>query len=165
MTMNTHTFMYGSTPATAEPSTRPLAETLEDVEAVLARREREREAAQNLRTVQNKLTEAFGANHQHVLIAKATALGMTPDEMLDVAKTRPAAFLKLVEADKVGNTASASAPRSSVNTAGMNQTSNERNYKYYQGLRKELGDAKFFAPKIQNELHKDAARLGAAFYE
>ncbi len=36
MTMNTHTFMYGSTPATAEPSTRPLAETLEDVEAARA---------------------------------------------------------------------------------------------------------------------------------
>jgi hypothetical protein len=145
---------------------QPKAATLDEVEAVLARREREREAAQNLKTVQNKLTEAYGANYQHVLIAKATALGMTPDEMLEVAKTRPMAFLKLVEADKVGNTASASAPRSSVNTAGMNQNnSNERNYKFYQNLRKEMGDARFFAPKVQNELHKDALRLGAAFYE
>lgn len=143
----------------------PKAITLDEVEEVLSKRERENTARQNVNFVVAKVKEAFGANYQIVLGQKASELSMTPEELLEVAKSRPQAFLKLVEADKLVTRTGNPPPASSVNTNGLSQTqSNEKNYTYYEKLRKELGDAKFFAPKIQNELHKDALRLGAAFY-
>lgn len=143
----------------------PKGLTLTDVEEVFLKRERERTEAQNLNTVLAKVKEAFGADYQTVLSAKAQELGMSADELLVEAKTRPAAFLKLVEADKVSRPASGAPPRSQVNTSGFNaQNVPERTQAWYNKMRREIGDAKFFSPKIQNELHKDALRLGEAFF-
>lgn len=146
-------------------SNPPKGLTLTDVEEVLLKRERERTEAQNLNTVLVKVKEAFGADYQTVLSQKAQELGMTADELLVEAKTRPAAFLKLVEADKVGRQQAGAPPRSQVNTSGFNANNvPERTQAWYNKMRREIGDAKFFSPKIQNELHKDALRLGEAFF-
>jgi hypothetical protein len=142
----------------------PKAISLDDVEEILTKREQAKRETDNLAYTAKKVKEAFGANYAIVLQQKAADLGVTPEYLTQVAKSQPAAFLKLVEADKAANT-QGSPPRSSVNTSGMggNRT-DDRNQAYYNNLRKQIGDAQYFSPKVQNELHKDAQRLGEAFF-
>jgi hypothetical protein len=40
----------------------------------------------------------------------------------------------------------------------------ERNNEYYRNLRKQIGDAEFFKPKVQNQLHKDMLQMREAFF-
>ena len=137
--------------------------SLEEVQAMLDEREKRSKEEQNLSYVNTEVRKAFGANAGSVLKAKAAELGMTEQDLTDLAKVRPAAFLKLVEASVQGTTGQA--PRSSVNTTSIsNQPTGTKNNKYYTELRKKMGDADFFKPSIQNEMFRSAKELGEAFY-
>lgn len=137
--------------------------SLEDVQKLLDdQRSKDRENA-NLAYAAEQARLAFGANAPAVLKAKAQELGMTEDELTLIAKTKPQAFLKLVEAKPQAN--SGPAPRSSVNTAATATGQvNVKNNAYYQKLRKEIGNDAFFKPAVQNEMFRNAKELGDAFY-
>lgn len=143
----------------------PKALTAEEVQELLEKRDREKQEAANLSLAVQKVKEAYGANYTAVMRQKAEELGMSPDYLTGLAKTQPKAFLKLVEADNQNNQRTFS-PTSSVNTTAMSggKRTGERNNEYYRNLRKQVGDAEFFKPKIQNELHKDMLRLREAFF-
>ena len=52
---------------------------------------------------------------------------------------------------------------SSINTEGVNmQSSTERNWAYYQKLRRENRNL-YYTPKIQRQLMEDKGRLGDKF--
>lgn len=138
--------------------------TVDEVQKLMDARERAAAEQRNLDASITKVREAFGANYKVVMTQKAEELGMTQEYLLNLAKTQPKAFAKLVEAD-VAPQGRASPPTSSVNTAALgNKRSGEKNSAYYSALRKQIGDAEFFKPSIQNQLHKDAQRLGEAFF-
>jgi len=141
---------------------KPLS--LEEVQELLDKREKERAEQANLNLAVQKVKEAFGANYAQVMKQKAEDLGMTPEYLTNLAKVQPKAFLKLVEADNVSNMRPV-VPSSSVNTAAMGgKKTGERNNEYYRNLRKQIGDAEFFKPKVQNQLHKDMLQMREAFF-
>lgn len=144
--------------------TPPKALSIDEVQNLLNERDRAAAEAANLASVTQKLREAYGANYKANMSAKAEELGMSQDSLLNLAKTQPRAFLKLVEADQVQQSRGIP-PNTSINTAAtQRKAGNEKNNEYYRALRKQIGDAEFFKPSVQNQLHKDAQRLGEAFY-
>ena len=144
------------------PQSKALS--IDEVQDLLNQRDRAAAESANLSAVTQKLREAYGANYKAVMTNKADELGMPQETLLNLAKTQPKAFLKLVEADTVQQ-GKGNVPNTQMNTAAtQRRTSGEKNNEYYKALRKQLGDADFFKPSIQNQLHKDAQRLGEAFY-
>ena len=138
--------------------------TVDEVQKLLDERERSTAEQRNLNESIQKVKEAFGANYKVVMTQKAEELGMSQDYLYNLAKTQPKAFAKLVEAD-VPQQGRAAPPPNSMNTATFQgKRTGEKNSAYYANLRKQVGDAKFFQPSIQNQLHKDAQRLGEAFF-
>lgn len=142
----------------------PKALTAEEVQELLEKRDREKQETANLTLAVAKVKEAYGANYTAVMRQKAEDLGMSPEYLTNLAKSQPKAFLKLVEADSVQSGRPVT-PTSTVNTAAMaGKKTGERNNEYYRALRKQIGDAEFFKPKVQNQLHSDMLRLRDAFF-
>lgn len=139
--------------------------SIEEVEKLLAERERIKTEEQNLALSLNKVRAAFGANHGTIMQEKAAQLGATPEFLLSLAKSQPAAFLKLVGADAPAANAGPGLTQTQVNTAGQKPASTEKTAKYFRELRKQIGDAKFYRPDIQKELHDQSQKLGAAFFD
>lgn len=148
------------------PPTNPnnKALTAAEVQELLEKRDREKQEAANLTLAVQKVKETFGANYSAVMQQKAAELGMTPDYLTNLAKTQPKAFLKLVEADQVPAGRPISQASRLNTAANTGKQTGERTNEYYRGLRKQIGDAEFFKPKVQNQLHSDMMRLKEAFF-
>lgn len=146
-------------------NTQPQSEalTVDKVQRLLEEREAKQREDRNLSLAVQKAKEAFGANAKSVIEGKASELGMSYDELIEEAKKRPQAFLKLIEAN--GPVTMPNAPRTQVNTApSRDSNGNVKNNAYYSQLRKTLGNEKFFTPAIQNEMERNAKQLGEAFW-
>lgn len=142
----------------------PKALSLEEVQALLDKREEEKKKQANIDFAASAVQKAFGANSGVVLLQKATELGVTKEYLTRLAAESPQAFLKLVEADKSpqGGPGFIS---STTNTAAFKASSNEKNKAYYDNLKKQMGITKFVADKrLQNEMHTQSQKLGAAFF-
>lgn len=155
-----------TTPETKSANQPQTGLSAEDVERLLAAREREKTETSNVALVTTQLRKAWGANHGEVLRQKTEELGATPEFMTNLAKANPSAFLKLVAAESVPES-TPGRPTSSVNTTpAQGKTAVGGHTKsYYDNLRKQVGDAKFFHPTIQNELHRNMMTLGEAFFD
>lgn len=146
------------------PQTQTKALTVDEVQRLLDEREAKAREQQNLNFAVQKAKEAFGANAKTVIETKASELGMSYDDLVAEAKKRPQAFLKLIEAN--GPTSATRAPQTQINSAAAAKDSNGnvKNNAYYSKLRKEIGNAEFFKPAIQNEMERNAKLLGDAFW-
>jgi len=148
--------------STADQNTTGDAGDLESlVEETIRKREQQQTAQQNLTQVQETLQKAFGTEANKVVQERAKELGMSLDRLQELATESPSAFMKIIgEAPAVENNPVTS---SSVNTTAAFNQSNERNWSYYQNLRR-TNSKQYYSPKVQNELVKDRQRLGDRFY-
>lgn len=131
-------------------------------------REKDRIHTQNLQTVKQTLQETYGNDYVNKLKETATSLGMSEDYLNQMAKETPKALLKLVGVSATDSTQSRSnqaglfTPPASVNGFAPN-TGNAQDFSYYEKLRK-TSPKEYWTPTVQNEMHKNAARLGEKFY-
>lgn len=163
-----------------EPSTPPAANqgqegekpasalTADQIEELLSRKltehESARTAAQNLQLAKAKLQEAFGAAYVAKLDEASQALGMTRDELNKLAATRPQAFLRLVGADaQRPSEPDLFVPPTSGTQAPTKGASTERNKAFYDRIR-QANPSEYWSPKVQNQMHNDALRLGERFF-
>lgn len=156
-----------TTPAESQPNAQnqKAALTAADVVELFETREQKKLEEANLNAVVLKVKEIYGANYKTVLSQKAEELGASQEDLMVLAKTQPAAFLKLVDATGSAPDVGNAAPQSSVNTRGLGKTvTGERDYAYYQNLRKQIGDRAYMRSDIQKQVHDDATRLGDAFF-
>lgn len=146
----------------ADQNTTGEAGDLESlVEETIRKREQQQTAQQNLTQVQETLTQAFGTEANKVVQERAKELGMSLERLQEIATESPSAFMRLIgEAPAVENNP---APSSSVNTTAAFNQSNERNWSYYQNLRR-TNSKQYYSPKVQNQLVQDRQRLGDRFY-
>ena len=143
----------------------------EDIESLIEKKVSEREQAriqsQNIQQVQEALTKSFGLNYVSKLDEAAKALGMTRDEMQILAANKPKAFLHLVgiQEGKRDEPSSLFVPPSSVtNTNRTDSVTSDRTKAYYDKL-KTTDPKMYWTPKIQNQMHNDAIRLGERFFD
>ena len=132
------------------------------VEKTLLERETKRTVEQNLKSVEETLKGQYGDKLGQVLQNKATELGLSMGRMEELASESPSAFLALFGDNRQENMFT-SMMNSSINTEGVNmQSSTERNWTYYQNLRRENPN-QYYSPKVQQQLMKDKLRMGDRF--
>jgi type IV secretory pathway VirJ component len=130
------------------------------VEKTLTEREMQSTVAQNLKVVDEELVKQYGTEAQKTIAKKSQELGISMDRMKEIASESPTAFFALIGEGKKNFNPMVN---SSVRTEGVNlQPSTERDWNYYQKLRRENRDL-YYTPKVQQQLMQDKLRLGEKF--
>lgn len=139
------------------------------VEDRISKIEKARIQESNLNQVRQVLTEKFGADFPSHLKQTAATLGVGEEFLNNLAKEQPKAFLALVgqEVPKTSNpqpnlftpTPSQQIPRTSSFTP-----TGERKKSFYDDL-KTKDAAAYWSPKVQNQMHQDAIKLGEVFFD
>jgi hypothetical protein len=109
------------------------------------------------------MEKKFGDKAGQVLKTKSQELGMSLDRLKEIAAESPTAFFQLIGVS-AQKPSMAAAPQSSVRSEGFNPNSADRDFDYYQKLRKE-NRSLYYSPKVQNMLIQDRQRLGDRFYK
>lgn len=139
------------------------AEQLENlVASTLTKQERERMAAQNLKTVNDKLVQTFGSSEKasEVLSKKAYDIGMSIEELRAIAAKSPSALLKLIGSDSGEKKADGVDPLN-TNTKAENVKAGGAeppagSHAWYQALRRKVGNEKFYSDKkLQQQMWQD----------
>lgn len=132
------------------------------IENTLTRRERERTIAENILEAKTRLQEIYGSEYVQKLEARAQQLGMTPQELDELAAKSPKALLALVTPQPKGQ-GTYTPPASAIN-APLNSEGGVRNWAYYQRI-KAANATQYWSPKVQNQMHKDAIAQAEDFYK
>lgn len=131
------------------------------VEKTLNQRETKQTLDQNINQVDQQLKEMFGTEAGSKLKEKSTQLGLSLEELKNVASKSPTAFFTLI-----GEQPKEFRPMTSgsIRTEGVSnqQSAGTRNNSYYQKMRKE--NPRLFN-QSQQQMVQDRARLGDAFYK
>jgi hypothetical protein len=118
---------------------------------------------ENFNIVRSKLTERFGSNYQSVLREQSESLGLTDNDVNDLARKSPRAFFKTMGLDREETRESfQSPPRSSQRSDNFAPSTQKRTWSYYQKMRKENPEA-YTSPKIQAQMHRDYVDQGRDF--
>lgn len=132
------------------------------VSQTISEHEKARGAAANIQLVDAKVKEKYGEKAVDWLKKKASELSLGVDFLQGIAATSPTAFFNLVGFDQ--NQVVPAPTVSSVNTEKFTMnTSGERDFKYYQELRKKDKKA-YWDVNVQRQMFKDRQRLGEAFW-
>ncbi len=130
------------------------------VEETLTSREHTNTAQQNTRLVQDQLVQKYGTGAKEHVEAKARELGMSMERLSALASESPTAFMTLIGEPKPDLKPLVNG---SINTsAGQFSNTAERDWSYYQNLRK-TNKTLYFSPQIQKQLIQDKLRLGDRF--
>ena len=130
------------------------------VEKTLVKREQDSVIKQNLQQVDQELVNSFGTEAEATVRKKAEELGMSLSRLRDIAAESPTAFFSLI-----GQPQKTFSPmvQGSVRTEGVNmQQSSERDWNYYQNLRRQ-NSKQYYTPKVQQQMMQDKLRLGDRF--
>lgn len=140
------------------------------IEARLVKREQEARIQNNVQAVKDRLTSEFGDNYVEELESRTKALGLTREFVSDIAKREPKALFALLGIEQPAMRKASeqdvfsAPPRPSVNTASFGiQGSTEKKYADFEKIRK-TDPARYWSATVQNELHKQAMKLGEKFY-
>jgi len=130
------------------------------VEKTLTAREKDGLVKQNLAIVDQELEKSYGTNAKATVQKKADELGISLQRMQEIAAESPNAFFSLIGEPKKNFNPMV---QGSVRTEGVNmQNSAERNWSYYQNLRRTNRN-EYYTPKVQQQLMEDKMRLGDGF--
>ena len=151
------------TGGTSEGNTNPnlSEEDLKSlVERTLTERDKDSVVKQNLNLVNEEMEKSYGTDASAKIQNKAKELGLTIERMQEIAAESPNAFFNLIGEPKKDFKPMV---EGSVRTEGVNmQASNERDWSYYQNLRRD-NRSLYYSPKIQRQLMEDKSRLGGKF--
>jgi hypothetical protein len=160
-----------SSPVTQSPSntgntTQSASDNIEAlVEKVITEKERSRTVTQNISIVTEEMEKQFGDKASSILNSKSKSLNISVDRLKEIASESPTAFFQLIGVNSTNRTNNMSTiTQSSIRSENFTSNSQERDFDYYQKLRKE-NRSLYYSPKIQNMLIKDRERLGNQFYK
>lgn len=117
---------------------------------------------QNYNTVQAKLVEQYGPNYANTLKQQISQLGLTPEFVNELARKHPQVLFKTLGLDGQRQPELFQAPPQSTNRTDQSYSGPKRTWSYYEKMRK-AEPAKYFDPKIQDQMFKDATDLGDDF--
>lgn len=140
-------------------------EKLEElIERRLAEREHVTKANNNLSQVIADLKRTFGPDYAQTVEEKGREVGLSKEDMNELAKRAPDAFFRLVGAPTPKQPEPFTPPRSSVNpTAAQSTGHTSRNKAFYDDLKKR-DPALYKSERNQNQMMADALRLKEAFF-
>jgi N-acetylglucosamine kinase-like BadF-type ATPase len=152
-------------PSNTENTTQRASDDIEAlVEKVITEKERSRTVTQNLSVVNEEMEKQYGDKAGQILKAKSAELNMSLERLKEIAAESPTAFFQLVGFNNNNKKVTSMTTQSSVRSENFNSNSQERDFEYYQKLRKE-NRSLYYSPKIQNMMLQDRTRLGDKFYK
>lgn len=150
-------------PSNTENTTQSASDIESLVEKVITEKEKNRTVSQNIAVVGEEMERQFGDKAGQILKSKSQELGMSIDRLKEIAAESPTAFFQLIGVNaqkKATNTVT----QSSVRSETFNSNSQDRDFDYYQKIRKE-NRSLYYSPKVQNMMLQDRERLGSRFYK
>lgn len=158
--------ILSNTPAKEEESPKYNPKEIESlIENKIRQTKIIEQETKNFQTVETKLRERYGDNYKSVLREQQNSLGLSSDDINNLAKKSPEAFFRMTGLDTVKNESFETPPRNNQrnnNFAPRGEV--KRNYAYYQELKK--ADPKiYFDSKISVQMHNDALAMGDRFYD
>jgi len=114
----------------------------------------------NILSVDAEIRKVYGEKSEEAVANKAKELGLSIKEMEGLAAKSPQAFLAFFKTPDMQPSADKT---STLNTEGLVPKSDEKNFAYYQKVRKENPTA-YYSPSFQQEMHRRAKELGSKFY-
>lgn len=135
------------------------------VSSKIQEHELSRQQTTNFNTVRDRLKERYGANYKQRLQEQIEDLGITEQDLNDMARRQPKVLLRTLGLDKT--TASdvyQAPPTSSQRSDSAQGNTPDRTWSYYQGL-KEKDPKIYFDRKTAVQMQEDAIRLGDKFYD
>ena len=117
----------------------------------------------NVEDAAQAMVSRYGSKEkaQEAIQKRAVELGVSPEWLGDSAGKSPAAFFATMGvADKATDRTTPS-PLSEVRS--LNQGNGNRNYAYYEEIRK-TNKSQYFSPSVQKQMFEDAKQAGADFY-
>lgn len=133
------------------------------VQQEIARNKQQELEEQNYETVQAKLIEQYGPNYASTLKQQISSLKLTPDFVNDLARKHPQVLFKTLGLDSPRQSETFQAPPQSRNRSDpFAPNVPKRTWSYYEKLRKSE-PARYYDPKIQDQMFKDAESLGDSF--
>lgn len=147
-----------------ENTTQSASDIESLVEKVITEKERNRTVTQNIAVVGETLEKQFGDKAADVLRNKSGELNISIERLREIAAESPTAFFQLIGVSGTPKPVASTAPQSSIRSENFNSNSQERDFDYYQKLRRE-NRSMYYSPKIQNMMLQDRNRLGDRFYK
>lgn len=119
----------------------------------------------NIETAKAELEKAWGPHYANKLAEKARELGLGKDFLNGLAAESPKAFLSVLEVKPSSPVdPNYAPPQSSVRPTDGKAPVGVKNQSYYNALKK--ADPKtYWLAKTQSEMHREALRLGEAFFQ
>lgn len=136
----------------------------ETLNSMLTRRDAEARQSRNANFVIQELKKSYGENYVVHLGSRIKNFGMSTDAFNALAAQSPEAALELAGVKPQSQHSQVSPPQSSVTTQVQPAKKGEKTRSYYRDLMKK-DRALFLTPKIQNEMHEQAMRLGESFHD
>lgn len=124
-------------------------------------KQQEKEEA-NFLSVQNKLKEVYGDNYTNTLKQQISELGLTSDFVNDLARKHPEVLYRTLGIGNGPKETFQAPPTSRNRSDPFAPNVNKRTWSFYEKMRK-TEPTKYFDPKTQNQMFKDATTLGDAF--
>lgn len=150
-----------------QPAIKP-EDIVKAVKDSLTADEKKAQRAKNTSFVEEKLQEAFGPTFRRTIKEQAQRLGIGEEFARNLAAEQPNAFLKLfdVKAQPEGNSTAQNIPHSNVNSEalGFKPDAGIKRKSFYDNLKKK--DPKsYWSVRVQNDMHKEAQKQGASFFD
>lgn len=148
------------TPSREPEKVNTLSE--QDVEKILDRKEQLRQRQANADVVVDRLTKVYGASFPDHVATQARNLGMSVQQLDELAQMNPQAFFKLMDLPQGKEQARETAPPRS--TSGFAPTATRKNWWYYEEMRKN-DKKRYDTIAVQNEMMNEAIRQERSFYD
>lgn len=160
-------------PATdPSPNNKKIDETelSEKVRNILKAESENAKREANTAVSRSGLIERFGEKYNDTLGEIAKTLGVSEKFLAGLAATSPTGFFKVIDSVKTDSDnppaiRSSAPPAPSVDTSkAFNNGNVRKNDQYYKDLYRKDKNL-YFSAKVQQEMHEEAIRQGAKFYE
>lgn len=153
-----------TSPSNTENTTQSASDIESLVEKVITEKERNRTVSQNIAVVGEEMEKQFGDKATQVLKSKSAELNISLDRLRELAAESPTAFFQLIGVNAQKKVTPVTSPQSTIRSENFNSNSQDRDFDYYQKLRKE-NRSLYYSPKVQNMMLQDRERLGSRFYK
>lgn len=155
-----------STTPKAEVKDKPVIDPKE-IESLVSNKIQEyeltRKQQQNFSIVRDRLKERFGDNYQTALKQQIENLGLTEEDVNQLAKKSPNAFFKTIGIDQPQQAPAFQPPfQSSQRTNFAPTGAKKRTWSYYQEMKKTNPKA-YYDSKTNVQMHNDYIELGKEF--
>jgi hypothetical protein len=116
----------------------------------------------NFTTVMDKLRERWGENYSSSLQQQMGELGITREELNDMARKNPKVLIRTLGLDQKQQSESFDAPPRNAQRSSFAPTTQKRTWSYYTKMR-DTDPTTYFTKQVQDQLIHDHMTLGTAF--